>query len=268
MRPSRRQLDAVDAPTLAAARLRRIDFEGRALQLYEWGPSADTAERSVLLLHGWGSHAPRWTSFIDGIVARGWRAVAFDAPAHGRSEGSRSSLCQFRGALDRVIAEAGPFDAIVAHSLGALALAQRLADVASPAPRAAVLASLPPDLGYLLDTFLQMIGAEEDLAARTHARFTQRFGRPASAFDSLSLAPQIRTPLLLLHDRDDDITPVAHAERVTPLLPQAALFLTQGFGHSGLLRDPAAGADQHPGPRNAQACIDARHRHLIPIDRM
>ena len=240
MRPSRRQLDVVDAPTLAAARLRRLEFEGRALQLYEWGPDAAAAPRSVLLLHGWGSHAPRWTSFIDGIVERGWRAVAFDAPAHGRSEGSRSSLWQFRGALDRVITEAGPFDAVVAHSLGALALTQRLADVSFPTPRAAVLASLPPDLGYLLDTFLQMIGADADLSARTHARFAKRFGRPASSFDSLSLAPQITTPLLLLHDRDDDITPVAHAERITPLLPHAALFLTQGFGHSGLLRDPAA----------------------------
>jgi len=240
MRPSRRSLDAVDAPTLAAARLRRIDFEGRALQLYEWGPDASAAARSVVLLHGWGSHAPRWTSFIDGIVARGWRAVAFDAPAHGRSEGSRSSLWQFRGALDRVIAEAGPIDAVVAHSLGALALAQRLADPAMPRLQAAVLASLPPDLGYLLDTFLQLIGADEALASRVHARFTARFGRPAAQFDSLSLAPRITTPALLLHDRDDDITPVAQAEQFTPRLPQGALFLTQGYGHSGLLRDPAA----------------------------
>jgi pimeloyl-ACP methyl ester carboxylesterase len=240
MRPSRRRLDAEDAPTLAAARLRRIEFEGGALQLYEWGPEAAAAARTVLLLHGWGSHAPRWTSFIDAIVSRGWRALAFDAPAHGRSTGSRSSLWQFRAALVQVTREAGPVDAIVAHSLGALALAQHLADPATPPLRAAVLASLPPDLGYLLDSFLQLIGADAQLTASVHARFETRFGQAAAAFDSLSLAPRITTPVLLLHDREDDITPVAQAETIAPLLPHAALFLTQGLGHSGLLRDPAA----------------------------
>ncbi|MEY4762498.1 MAG: hypothetical protein RLZZ200_2354 [Pseudomonadota bacterium] len=240
MRPTRRQLDDVDVPTLASARLSRIEFEGRILQVYEWGPTAGAAPHSVLLLHGWGSHAPRWTSFIEGILARGWRAIAFDAPAHGRSEGSRSSLWQFCGALDRVIQANGPIDAILAHSLGALALANRLADVSSPLPRAAVLASLPPDLGFLLDTFLNLIGTDDDFSARVHARFTARFGRPAASFDSLSLAPNIRTPVLLLHDRDDDITPAAHATLIAPQIPNAALFLTQGCGHSGLLRDAAA----------------------------
>ena len=240
MRPSRRVLDAEDASTLATARLHRLQVEGRALQVYEWGPEAALAPRSVLLLHGWGSHAPRWTSFVDRILARGWRAVAFDAPAHGRSEGSRSSLWQFRAALDAVIRESAPIDAVVAHSLGALALVQRLADAQALPLHAAVLASLPPDLGYLLDTFLQMIGSDDAFAARVHARFTARFGHAAAWYDSLGLAERITTPVLVLHDRDDSITPAAHAERFAARLPRGELVLTQGLGHSGLLRDTAA----------------------------
>jgi pimeloyl-ACP methyl ester carboxylesterase len=240
MKPAHRALDAVDAPLLATARLRRIDLDGLPLQLYEWGPRAAVAPRSVLLMHGWGSHAPRWSAFAQGIVDRGWRAVAFDAPAHGRSGGSRSSLWQFRAALDAVIDAAGPIDAAIAHSLGALALATRLADTAATPPlRAAVLVSLPPDLGYLLDSFLQLLDADAAFAARVHALFTQRFGRPASTFDSLGLSAQIHVPTLLVHDRDDAVTPVAHAERLAPLLPQGALYVTQGFGHSGMLRDAA-----------------------------
>jgi pimeloyl-ACP methyl ester carboxylesterase len=240
MKPSRRELDAVDAPLLATARLRRLELDGQPLQLYEWGPDATVAPRSVLLLHGWGSHGPRWSAFVQGILDRGWRAVAFDAPAHGRSGGSRSSLWQFRAALDAVIDAAGPVDAVIAHSLGALALATRLADPAAMPPlRAAVLVSLPPDLGYLLDSFLQLLNADAVFSARVQALFTQRFGRPASTFDSLGLAPRIGVPTLLVHDRDDAVTPVGHTERLAPLLPRGALHLTQGFGHSGLLRDPA-----------------------------
>jgi pimeloyl-ACP methyl ester carboxylesterase len=240
MRPSRRKLDAVDAPTLAEARMRRIPLDGRLLQLYEWGPDASAAPRSVLLLHGWGSHAPRWSVFIRGIVARGWRAVALDAPAHGRSAGSRATLAQFRAALDTVIGAAGPIDAAVAHSLGALALLMRLADPSARPPlKAAVLVSLPPDLGYLLDSFLHLLDADARFTARVHHGFTQRFGRSAASFDSLSLAPFIQTPTMLVHDADDDITPVAHAQRLAPLLPHGTLHISQGLGHSGLLRDPA-----------------------------
>jgi len=240
MKPTHRELDAVDAPLLAVARRRCIDLDGKPLQLYEWGPQAALTPCSVLLLHGWGSHAPRWSAFVQGIVDRGWRAVAVDAPAHGRSGGRRSSLWQFRSALDAVIGAAGPFDAAIAHSLGAMALASRLGDpAATPALRAAVLVSLPPDLGYLLDSFLQLLQADAPLRARVHALFTQRFGRAASTFDSLGPASRSTVPTLLIHDRDDAITPVAHAERVAPLLPHGALYLTQGLGHSGMLRDPA-----------------------------
>jgi pimeloyl-ACP methyl ester carboxylesterase len=240
LKPSLRELDAVDEPLLAAARLRRITQDSLPLQLYEWGPDAAVAPCSVVLLHGWGSHGPRWSAFVQGILDRGWRAVAFDAPAHGRSGGRRSSLWQFRTALDAVIHAAGPFDAAIAHSLGAMALASRLADpAATPSVRAAVLVSLPPDLGYLLDSFLQLLEADAPLAARVHALFTQRYGRAASAFDSLEWADRIQLPTLLVHDRDDAITPVAHTEQMALRLAHGALYLTQGLGHSGMLRDPA-----------------------------
>lgn len=239
-KPSHRELDAVDAPLLAAARLRRIELDGQPLQLYEWGPDAAVAPCSIVLLHGWGSHAPRWSAFVQGILDRGWRAVAFDAPAHGRSGGRRSNLWQFRIALDAVIRAAGPIDAAIAHSLGAMALASRLADpAATPALRGAVLVSLPPDLGYLLDSFLQLLQADAALAARVHSLFRQRYGRAASAFDSRESVCRILPPTLLVHDRDDPITPVAHTEQVAPLLAHGALYLTQGLGHSGMLRDPA-----------------------------
>lgn len=236
LKPTRRELDAIDAPTLAQARLQRLALNGREVQVYEWG----SGPRSVLLMHGWGSHAPRFSTFVQGILARGWRTLALDAPGHGRSDGRRSSLTEFRQALDAVIASCGPVDALIGHSLGALAIATRLADPqALPRVHAAALISLPRDLGYLLDSFLQMLDADEKLAKRVHARFAARFDRLASSISALELAPRIDCPTLLVQDRDDDVVPVTQAEQIALLLPHCALHITQGMGHSGSLRHAA-----------------------------
>ena len=63
---------------------------------------------------GWPRCSGSTKRLIERIVARGWRAVAFDAPAHGWSSGRRSSLAQLRAALDTVCEAAGPIDAAVA----------------------------------------------------------------------------------------------------------------------------------------------------------
>ena len=72
----------------------------------------------------------------------GWRVLAIDAPGHGESPGRRSSLPEFRLALDAVLGQTGPAQVLIGHSLGALAIALRLGETASapdPALRAAVL---------------------------------------------------------------------------------------------------------------------------------
>lgn len=205
------------------------------LQVYEWG---DAAAPTLLLMHGWASHAPRHSAFVEAALARGWRVLAFDAPGHGRSSGRRSSLTQFRNALDAVIASHGPVRAVVAHSLGALAVAARLADPAVPMKaRAAALISLPRDVGYLLESYLQLLAATPALRERVHALFQRRFGSTAAALTTDELAPHIECPVLLVHDRDDDVVPFEQAEALARLMPHATLLATHGLGHSGALRD-------------------------------
>lgn len=237
VKPARRTLDEVDRPTLARARPLRMRLPEGELQAYDWGtPSAPT----LLLLHGWSSHAPRWSAFVEAALARKWRVLAFDAPAHGLSSGTHSSVPQFRRALDAVIAAHGPVRAAVAHSLGALALATRLADVETlPRLHAAVLVSLPRDVGYLLESWLDALDAAPGLRQRVQTAFQARFGIPPSAIDAAALLPAADCPVLLVHDAEDDVVPVSHAESLAPLLHEGALHITRGLGHSGLLRDAA-----------------------------
>ena len=58
---------------------------------------------TVLLVHGWISHAARMAEVIRELHARGLRVLAFDAPAHGRSRGTQADLQAFRSALAAVL---------------------------------------------------------------------------------------------------------------------------------------------------------------------
>ena len=94
-----------------------------SVQVYEWGQG----DRIVIILHGWGSSAARFTRMAELLQARGWHVLVPDAPGHGASPGRSSSLPQFIAALDAIVARFGAPRALVGHSLGALGIACRYA---------------------------------------------------------------------------------------------------------------------------------------------
>ena len=235
LRPSHREVDAIDRDCFDRACVQWMPLGDGRVRVLTWG----TGARTVLLLHGWGSHAPRWSNMVEQLLAQGWRVIAFDAPGHGKSSGRSSSLPQFEAALAAVLALHAPVHAVVAHSMGALAAAAVLSRTPPATLRAAVLVSLPQDIGYLMESFEQVLLLREPARERLLQLFVQRFGARPDELSARTLLPGIGCPVLLVHDRDDDVVPLEQAQSLAPLLQHGSLHITQGLGHSELLRDPA-----------------------------
>lgn len=234
----RRRLDAEDEATLARARRSRLPVGTGEIEVYEWGEGAGPR---VLVMHGWGSHAPRFSAFVEAFLARSWRVLAFDAPGHGRSTGEGSSLLQFRAALDAVVAAHGPVEAYLAHSLGALALALRLGDPqVRDAARAAVLVSMPRDASWLMEAYLDAIGASAHVRELVRRGFRKRYGVDISALSGLERAHAIGCEVMVVHDEEDESVPAGHGRELHERLGgRGVLRLTRGLGHNRLLRDAA-----------------------------
>jgi pimeloyl-ACP methyl ester carboxylesterase len=237
--PARRKLNPVDEAEMYRARIHFLRWANAdQIRAYEWGEGP----RTLLLLHGWGSHAARFTTMARFLADRGWRVLALDAPGHGESQGSTSSLPQFVGALEAVIQQLGPVQALIGHSMGALAIANRLSDQSKP-PIAAlthlVLISMPSGVPFLVESFEQLFAI--NAATRRHCLqlFKQRFGGVPEDYMALSGGRPIDLPLLLIHDAADDIVPHDHSQQLAARLPRARLCTTHQLGHSGLLRDPS-----------------------------
>ena len=197
----------------------------------------------VYLVHGWGGRGSQLASFITPLVATGHRVVLFDAPAHGDSPHGpagpgRTHGVEFARALDAVFALFGPAEAVIAHSMGAIATYLSLRYGWLGTKRLVLIAPMV-QAQSLFDRFQATLGFG-DRSRRAFDREADAFvGLPLVEFDALVQASYVDpVPTLVVHDVGDRQTPYADAERLAAGLPDVRMITTQGLGHRRILRDP------------------------------
>ena len=121
--PPRHEPRSTDEAFLATGRRFTVRSEGQQLAAWEWGRGP-----AVVLVHGWGSRAGRFSVMAAALIDAGFRVVAFDGPAHGESTGRFASLPEFARALRAVGDEIGAIHGLVGHSLGGAAAVLALRD--------------------------------------------------------------------------------------------------------------------------------------------
>lgn len=217
------------------ARKTLLPLPDSEIPLYSWG-----AGRTVLLVHGWSGRASQLTPFVEPLVDRGYRVVAFDAPGHGEvfgKNGKRSSnLPEMASTIGRVLESLGAVHGVIAHSLGAAATSIILA--ARPAPHRLVYVASPEDPGDFLYRVADLLGFGPEVARRTQGRLEQRFEFRFDDARGRALASQIDRPLLIVHDRRDREVSYSEGERLAHSWSGARLRASEGLGHARILRDP------------------------------
>src|SRR5262249_43173476 len=141
-RPDReRAVLAIGWPFTVDVALRSPRWRGehRRIAAGRWGHGP-----TVLLVHGWEGRGAQLGAFVEPLVRAGLSVVAFDAPGHGDTSGSRLYLTDLADCVVDVARAVGPLHAIVAHSLGAAAvLLARQRGAAGATPDAAPAALEP-----------------------------------------------------------------------------------------------------------------------------
>ncbi|HEU5305125.1 MAG TPA: alpha/beta fold hydrolase, partial [Gemmatimonadales bacterium] len=120
-RPPRNEPRPGEEAFLATGTRLTVRHEDQDLAVWTWGQGP-----VVVLVHGWGSRAGRFSAIAAAMMQAHFRVVAFDAPAHGASMGSQASLPQFARALRAVADAAGPVHSLIGHSLGGAAVSLAL----------------------------------------------------------------------------------------------------------------------------------------------
>ena len=223
----------------AAWKIEHWPFEEAELTVYAQ-PAAPHGP-VALLVHGWGGHARQLLPLAESLAQHGWRPVLVEMPGHGRSAGGTSSLPQFARAIDyvagRLQQEGHRIGLLAAHSLGATAAAYA-ASRGLPASRLVLIA--PPASPHAYTRyFAKVFGLSEPTRAAMQRRIEAREGVLMQHFDARSLAPRIRIPTLVVHDRGDSINAFADGQAYAHAITGARLMATEDLGHRKILKDPA-----------------------------
>lgn len=220
---------ADDRAALPGARRTFLDSAVGRLAVHRWGDEGPIA----LLVHGFGGHAGDLLPYVEPLRARGYQVLALDAPAHGASAGRHAGLPVMAEAVSAVARAAGRPEVVVAHALGATACAlaaqrgMKVARMAWIAPAASVAAAARG--------FAEALAMPAELRARFVGAVEQELGASLEALELSAIAPAQRAPVLIVHDRDDDVAPVSQSIRAAEALPVARLAVTRGLGHRRIL---------------------------------
>jgi pimeloyl-ACP methyl ester carboxylesterase len=230
--PPRPRLTDRAREVLATAEPFALRAMGERVAAWKWGSGP-----VVYLSHGWGGRGGNLAAaFVEPLTAAGFTVVAFDAPGHGASGGRTSSMLHLAAALRAAVERFGPAHALVAHSLGGTAAAFALQRGVEA--RRAVLVGPAADPQRYIDGFFRWLGIAPALAARVKEGFERRLGFAWGELAVPGYAPRMRTPLLVVHDRDDAEVPWRDGAAIAAAWPGARLVTTTGLGHRVILRDP------------------------------
>ena len=92
-----------------------VRFNGLDIVTYSWQGN----NRKVLIIHGWEGRATNFESIIKELINKRFDVTSFDAPSHGSSAKSNTTMKDF-GEFVQHLLKTTNFDYVITHSFGAV----------------------------------------------------------------------------------------------------------------------------------------------------
>jgi pimeloyl-ACP methyl ester carboxylesterase len=207
-----------------------ITAAGNSIQCYHWPGKGPT----VLLLHGWESNTGRWFAFFEPLRQAGYSIYAFDAPAHGRSSGSRFTALLYAETLGDYLDQLGfAPDYWLAHSAGGMAAIWYLTEMeATYEPQQLISMAVPGELRNFIDKFCEVIGVHDKVKHGIDDQFLRKLQVSFHEISFINYAKKLRVPGLILHDECDELAPIEGAYQMHANWAGSSLITTRDCGHS------------------------------------
>lgn len=213
----------------------QFEFEGSSIQGYRWNAAS---EKKILILHGFESSIVNFDRYINPLIKKGYCVLGFDAPAHGRSAGTKITVLVYRRFINFIQKQYGPIKDFMGHSLGGFAISLSLEEWKNTADYKIVLIAPATETTTAIDTFFSFLNLPQRLRPEFDKCVLRMGGQPPEWFSIKRAAPYIQAQVLWFHDKDDDMTPL---KDVQPIIeknyPNFRFVITEGLGHRRIYRD-------------------------------
>ena len=219
----------------AAGSAFEFESHGRRICGRYWGNGP-----GVLMVHGWDGRGSQFHRLVTPIVAAGYRAIAFDAPAHGESAGLETNYFEYTDAVRHLLrGDAGmPVDKVVAHSFGAAATINAI-DKEGLAPDLLLIAPALHLEEFLHESF-QRHGIPFGLFREIIGRLETHYGYDFHRDNPKRLIRRLAQPCVILHDEFDRLVPIEQSRAAAEENPRVSLQSTRDLGHTRILKSDTA----------------------------
>lgn len=224
-----------DSPVIKQAEIITVTVDGLNIYGYRWNASG---AKKILIAHGFESSAVNFEAYVEPLIKKGYQVMAFDAPAHGISEGRQIVLPLYIASIKAVYNAYGPFDAYMAHSFGGLAVAHFLRDTAHNDATKLVLVAPATEITSVIDRFFRLLKLNNKVRCAFDKLSAQVTGIRPEDGAVLPTLKKIHARILWLHDTEDDITPYRDVKKIGSAdFPNITFIISSGLGHRKIYRD-------------------------------
>lgn len=219
---------------LNSAKQSVFGYDGLNIRVYEWG----NGPVRILFLHGWQSHSFRWKNYIESFPKDEYTLFAFDAPAHGQSDGKYLNLPVYSDVIEKFLEAHPRFHTIVGHSLGSFSLMYTLYRLNNRyAPQQLIMTAAPGEVSEFVQFYQSVLGLSDQALIHIRQSFVTEIGHLPEYYSAKKFVTNIDIPALIIHDEQDDEAPYRHAVQIHQALKNSILINTSGLGHN--LRSPS-----------------------------
>ena len=193
------------------------------------------SKKKVLLVHGWSGRSTQLFAFADKLLENGFMVISFDGPAHGKSTGRTTMMPEFLKTIEKINTTFGPFEAAIGHSFGATSLYNAAATFLDIKTFIAI--GSGDRISEIISNFAKNLYLKEKSAKKIQSGLEKKWVIHLDDFSSSTVAKKIKIPVLVVHDKTDGDVPVSCAYRIRQNLEKGSLFITNGLGHTKILRN-------------------------------
>lgn len=229
--PQQHKLRDFEMNVLKEARKSARKFKTFDIAEYKWG----FGPKQALLVHGWEGQSGNFAALIPVLVDAGYTVHAFDAPAHGASTKSKTSLFDYSELVTQFLNEQR-YDLFISHSFGAVPLTLALSEQHDYPVNRMLLVTSPNSFRDRV----QQIADQMGVTSRTTNRVIQRFRAETKKDpDQLSVA-QFCAKLqpvraLVVHGGEDRVLKMEWSRAVAKAIENGEFKTLSGLGHYRIL---------------------------------
>lgn len=222
-------------PLFEKAERLQFELDGMKVKGFRFNHPQET---KVLIIHGFESASKNFERYITPLVNKGYEVLAFDAPAHGRSDGKEINLPIYLLTLQQIVQLYGPINGFMSHSFGGITLAHLLETISDNKSLKAVFIAPATETVTSIDLFFNFLAFSPAIRKEFDALILEKGGVETSHYSIRRAIKNIHGPVLWIHDEDDDITPIKDAIAVkSDNPPNVQFYFTKGLGHRKVYRD-------------------------------